>query len=213
MDQPGRRIFIADASIFGKRPALLVYDVEQRRARRVLDRSPSAMPDPWIPVVQGRAMRVFGLFSVQPGVDSIALDRNGEWLSFAAVTADALWRARAADLADERLSAAELERRVERFAPKTMSDGLSSDSAGNVYLTDPEHSAVLRLGPDRLLTTLVRDERLRWPDGLSFGPHGWLYLTCSALHQVIGRTPGQVRSRAPFQVFRFRPGAGAAPGH
>jgi sugar lactone lactonase YvrE len=213
VDPEGRRIFIADASIFGKRPGLLVYDVEQRRARRLLEGSPSVRPDAWIPVVQGRAMRVFGLFTVQPGVDSIALDRRGEWLSFGAVTADALWRARAADLSDERLAATELERRVERFAPKTMSDGLSSDSAGNVYLTDPEHSAVLRLSPDRTLTTLLRDDRLRWPDGLGFGPQGWLYLTCSALHQVIGRPPSAVRAHAPYQVFRFRPGADAPPGH
>jgi sugar lactone lactonase YvrE len=94
-----------------------------------------------------------------------------------------------------------------------MSDGLSSDAAGALYLTDPEHSALVRLGADGRLATLLRDPRLRWPDGLSFGPDGWLYVTCSALHQVIGRTPGQVRSSAPFHVFRFRPGAEAPAGH
>jgi sugar lactone lactonase YvrE len=213
VDPAGRQVFIADASIFGRRPALVVYDVERRRARRLLERAPPVMPEPWIPVVQGRPMRVFGVFTVAPGVDSIALDRNGQWLYFAAVSAGALWRVRAADLTDERLPADGLRARVERYAPKTMSDGLSSDSAGNIYITDPEHSAVLRLAPDRTLTTMVRDHGLRWPDGLSFGPGGWLYVTCSALHQVIGRPPSAVPRHAPYQVFRFRPGADAPPGH
>ena len=118
VDPEGRHVFIADASIFGKRPALIVYDVEQRRARRLLERAPPVMPGPWIPVVQGRPMRVYGLFTVAPGVDSIALDRRGEWLSFAAVTADALWRVRAADLLDERLSPADLWRAWSASRPR-----------------------------------------------------------------------------------------------
>jgi sugar lactone lactonase YvrE len=212
VDAQGRFAYIADASIFGRRPALLACDLESGRCRRLLDGHAAVLAEEWIPVVQGRTMRVFGLFSVRPGVDSIALERAGEWLYFAAVNADALWRVRAADLRDEALGAEALAARVQRFAPKTMSDGLSSDDAGSVYLTDPEHSAVLRLGADGRLTTLLRDARLRWPDGLSFGPGGWLYVTCSALHQVIGRTPGQVRASAPFHVFRFRPGAEAPAG-
>ena len=39
-----------------------------------------------MPVVQGVRMELFGLFTVRPGVDSIALDDAGEWLYFAPVT-------------------------------------------------------------------------------------------------------------------------------
>jgi hypothetical protein len=31
-----------------------------------------------------------------------------------------------------------------------------------------------------------------------------LFVTCSALHEVIGRTPGQVRAAGPFGVYRLR---------
>jgi sugar lactone lactonase YvrE len=209
----GKAVFIAEASIFAKTPALVVYDVERKRCRRVLEGAPSVLPDPYVPVVQGRSMLVFGIFAIRPGVDSIALDTNGEWLYHAAVTAGVLGRVRAADLLDEALGAEELQRRVEPFADKTMSDGLSADLQGNVYLTDLEHSSIVRLGPDRKLQTLVRDPRLRWPDGLSFGPDGWLYVTCSALHQVIGRLPSQVRAHAPYQIYRFKPGPPGVPGH
>jgi sugar lactone lactonase YvrE len=202
----GERIYVADASIFARRPALLACDTATGACRRLLAGHSAVEPEPCVPVVQGRTMRIFGLFSIQPGVDTIALDRRGEWLYFAAVTARRLHRVRARDLDDLGLSAVALAARVESFADKTMSDGATTDLAGGVYLSDLEHSAVVRLAPDGSLVTLVRDPRLRWPDGFSFGPGGWLYVTASALHQVIGRTPGQIRSAAPFQILRFRPG-------
>lgn len=206
----GRYVFIADSSMFKLDPALLVVDTESGRTRRVLAGHRSVKLEPYIPVVGGRKMRIFGIFTVMPGVDSIALDNRGN-LAFAAVTARRMYRARVADLVDEQLPADDLARRVEDFGDKPMTDGMSSDAAGNLVLTDPGHDALQLLAPDGTLTTLIRDSRLRWPDGVSFGPCGTggggadcLYVTCSALHKVIGRTPGQVRRAGPYQVFRLR---------
>lgn len=209
----GRYVFIADSSIFGLDPALLIVDTESGRIRRVLAGDRSVQAEPYVPVVGGRKMRVFGIFTVKPGVDSIALDNLGH-LDFAAVTARRMYRARVADLVDEQLPSAALASRVEDFGDKPMTDGMSSDAAGTLVLTDPGHDALQLLAPDGKLQTLMRDPRLRWPDGLSFGPCGvggsasaeasCLYVTCSALHKVIGRTPGQIRRAGPYQVFRLR---------
>lgn len=209
----GASVYIAEASIFAKRPALVVYDVATQQGRRLLERHRSVEPEPFVPVVQGRSMFVLGVFAVRPGVDSIALDEAGEWLYFAAVTHRQLFRVRTRDLRDPTLTAEALAARVEAWADKTMSDGISIDAEDGVYLSDLEHDAIVRLDSDRKRQTLVRDARLRWPDGLGFGPDGWLYVTCSALHHVIGRLPGHVRAQAPFQVFRFRPGHSRIPGH
>ncbi len=212
IDPAGETIYIADASIFAKSPAILVYDIKNRQCRRVLEKNPAVMPENFIPVVQGREMLIFGLFAIRPGVDSIALDKAGEWLYFAPVTNNYLHRIRAGYLKDVSLSEAELGRHVEDFALKTMSDGLSMDLENNIYITNPEQSAIVRLMPAGKLETLLKDDRLRWPDGLGFGPDGWLYITCSSLHQVIGKTPQFVRSHAPFQIYRFKPGAAGVPG-
>jgi sugar lactone lactonase YvrE len=209
----GRHVYIADASLFVQVPAIVDYDVAQQRARRLLQGHESVLPEKFIPVVHGARMQFYGVFAIRPGVDSIALDDAGEWLYFAPVTSRTLWRVRTADLDDESLAREVLESRVERFADKTMSDGIAIDSEGTLYLTDPEHSAIVALGQDRVLRTLVKDERLRWPDGLSFGPDGWLYVSCSALDRVILRSAEEIRAHAPYQIFRFKPGASGVPGH
>lgn len=209
----GSTIYIADASFFAQTPALLVYDVHQRKARRLLDGHPSVTAQRYTPVVQGRHMEVFGLVSIRPGVDSITLSRDGQWLYYAPITNLDLYRVRTSDLRNTRLTSAELSGRVQTYAAKTMSDGITSDRAGNIYLSDLEHSAIVLLRPDGSLQTLVQDQRLRWPDGFSFGPENWLYVTCSALHQVIGRLPGQVDAAGPYQIYRLRAPYPGVAGH
>jgi len=209
----GKFVYIAEASFFARTPALIVYDVAAKSARRVLELHPSVTAEKYTPVVQGRRMVALGLVSIRPGVDSIALDHAGEWLYFAPVTNLSLYRVRTADLRNEKLDASELAGKVETFADKTMSDGITIDSDGTLYLTDPEHSAIVALRQDKSLQTLVKDNILRWPDGFSWGPDGWLYVTCSALHQIIGSPPWTFDDHAPYQVYRFKPGGRGIPGH
>lgn len=209
----GRTIYIADASFFAKTPAVIVYDVKNRSARRVIENHESVDAEEYIPVVQGRKMVAFGLVAIRPGVDSIVLDTRGEWLYFAPVTNNYLYRIRTEDLLDIKLSKRELKTKIERFAEKTMSDGLSIDLQDNIYISDLEHSAIISMNPEGEMTTLLKDERLRWPDGFSFGPDGWLYVACSSLQHVIGRLPGSISEHAPYQIFRFQPGPQGIPGH
>ncbi len=209
----GKRIYIAESSPIAQTPAIIVYDVERRTSRRLLDRHPSVRPKNYVIDAAGRDMVVLGIYTLRIGVDSITLDRSGQWLYYAPVNGDRMYRVPTAALDDPTLPSAALAAKVEDYGPKTISDGLSSDDAGNVYLTDPEHSAVLALGPDRTLTTLIKDAKLRWPDGLSFGPDGWLYVTCSSLQHVLFVPSGHQAAHAPYHVFRFKPGGSAAPGH
>lgn len=209
----GGTIYIADASFFAKTPALLVVDVASGKARRLLQNHASVVPDRFIPVVQGRVMEAFGLVAIRPGVDTFTLSRDGTWLYYAPITSQRLYRIATAALRDPSLDDAQLAGQVETLPPKTMSDGATTDDAGQVYLSDLEHSAVIRYTPETgAMTTLIKTERLRWPDGFSFGPEGWLYVTGSSLQHVIAQPPSSVAEHAPYQIFRFQPGATAAAG-
>jgi sugar lactone lactonase YvrE len=208
----GTKVYIAEASPIRQRPALIVYDVPSGKSRRVLDGHPSVQAQDYLLQAPGRDMRAYGVYALKIPVDSIALDAKGEWLYYGPLSGDRLYRIRTADLNDETITPQDLAARVEDYGPKTISDGLTTDVAGNVYLSDPEHSAVLISTPERKLVTLVKDGRLRWPDGFSFGPDGWLYVTASDLQDVLFVGKSHLRASAPFQIFRFKPGPQGIPG-
>ncbi|MFT6030917.1 MAG: sugar lactone lactonase YvrE, partial [Oleiphilaceae bacterium] len=213
VSQDGKFVYIADASILRKNPALIVYNVERKTARRLLEGHDSVKPDYYVPVVENEKMLIFGVFAIRPGVDSIALDRQEKWLYFAPVTDTYLHRIAISDLRNTNLSPEKLTQKVERFAKKSMSDGITTDDAGNIYISDLEHTAINRISAEGKFETLLKDPKLRWPDGFSFGPGGWLYVTNSALNVVIGKPSSYIMEQGPYQILRFKPESSGYPGH
>jgi sugar lactone lactonase YvrE len=213
VDPAGRYVYIADAGVMAKRPAIVVYDTVERRAFRRLERHGSVMDKDYLVNAKGHPLILLGgLFNVHVPLDSIALDRKGEWLYYGAMANEDLFRVRAADLSDRALSDEELRRRVEVFGPKVQTDGISTDSAGNIYLTDIEHGGIAILTAERQLKTLFVDPRLRWPDGLSFGPGGYLYIADSDLPDNMMRSRGNIEANAPYYIYRLQVGQQAPAG-
>lgn len=207
----GRTVIIADTSFLRKMPAIIVYDVATGEARRVLESHPSVAAEPYVIRSDSREMKYLGgAVAMRGGVDGVAL--GSDWLYYGALSGSGLYRVALADLRDDRLLADNLARRVERISDKPMSDGMSIDAIGNIYITDVEHGAIFVVGPKQPLTTLIRSKSVRWPDALSFGPDGYLYLADSALPDVILRTREHIKAAGPYRVFRFRPGSTGVPG-
>lgn len=209
----GQTVFIADASVWRKKPAIIVYDVETRSARRVLESHASTSAQNYIIRNPIREMKFAGgIVNLKTGVDGIALDRKNEWLYYAAMNHSDIFRISVANLLDATLPLRQLENEVERFSKKPLSDGLSSDLDENIYITDVEHGAVFIVGPDRELQTLIRSSKIRWADGLSFGPDGWLYLADSAIPELVLKSKDYIKLHGPYSVYRFKPGHDSIPG-
>ena len=201
----GRTIVIADASFVAKKPALIVYDVASGNARRVLQGHPSVSAEDYLIRTHDRDMEFLGgIVALRGGVDGIAL--GPEWLYYGALSGSGLYRIRLRDLRDKNLPPGKLETLVERYSDKPLSDGLSVDTAGGVYITDVEHSAIFRVDPDEGLSTLIQSQKIRWPDALSFGPDNYLYVADSALQEVILESTDHIAAQGPYPIFRFQPG-------
>ncbi len=213
VSKDGNYVYIADASIFAQTPAIIVHSTIEKKSRRILEGHHSVVPDNYLPVVQGKKMLMGGILAVRPGVDSIALSRDGLWLYFAPVTDEFMYRIKVSDIHDADIPNKVLEEKVERFAAKTMSDGITIDNSGRIYISDIENSAINRLWPDGTLETFIKDDILRWPDGFSFGPDGWLYVTSSSLQHVIFKSQDHILSKSPYHIFRVKTDSKASSGH
>ncbi len=207
----GRTIVIADASFWLKRPALVVYDVETGDARRVLEGHRSVLAENYLIRSNDQNMEYLGgMVALRGGVDGITLGL--EWLHYGALSGSGLYRVRLKDLRNKTLPTSQLATRIERYSDKPLSDGLSSDKLGGVYVTDVEHNAIFRVGTDRNLLTLIQSSKIRWPDALSFGPDGYLYVADSALPELILKSTEHIQANGPYRIFRFQPGYEGVPG-
>lgn len=210
----GRTAVIADVSFWRKTPALVVHDIDSGRDRRVLESHASVYPQDWIVRTPAKTMVFFaGLAALKPGVDGVAIDDAGRWVYYAAMAHDSLYRVPLAALRDEALAPAAVARQIERVSDKPLSDGLSIDRVGNVLITDVEHGSVMRHRADTgALETLVRDPRIRWSDGLSHGPDGWLYIADSAIPEQMLRSKAHIATQAPYTIWRIRSDSPGTPG-
>ena len=203
-------VVIADSSVWRKNPALVIYDVETGGMRRVLEGMPPVSAENYMIRSQDRDMTFLGgIVSYRGGVDGIAL--TPDWLYFGPLSGSGLYRVRLLDLRDETLPDQHLINRVERYATKPLSDGFEVDAQGNVYVTDVEHNSIYIVDKSRDAKTLIRSNKIRWPEGVSFGPDGWLYIADSAMSELVLKSQQHIEAQAPYRVFRFQPGMASVP--
>jgi sugar lactone lactonase YvrE len=215
VDSTHGAVFVADPA-GGASAALIVVDLMTGLSRRVLEGDRSVVPEDVDLVVEGRPVEVRrpdgSLVRPRVGVNPIALDPADAWLYFGPMHGRTLYRLRTRDLLDASLSGGELARRVEAYASRPVSDGISVDRGGNVYITDLAAGALGVITADRQYRVLVADPRLSWPDAYSFGPDGYLYTVANQLHRSAALSAGEAQAEPPFPVLRVRPLAPGVPG-
>jgi sugar lactone lactonase YvrE len=206
-------VYIADINLFGKSPAVVVYNSNTGEERKLLEKDYSVYPQDWI--IRNKNNDVVflgGLFALKPGIDGLVLSSDEEYLYYGAMAHNELYRIRTAYLNDQALTDQDLSKLVESVGSKPLNDGLSIDTLNNVYITDVENNGIMRLSPDGTLVTLIKSDQIRWADGASFGGDGYLYFTDSALPDQMLRSKSHMKSAAPYYIYRFNPGIGGVPG-
>jgi sugar lactone lactonase YvrE len=170
--------------------AIVVLDLATGRARRLLADAAATQAQRTAIFVGGRSWHAV------VHADGVALDPAGEWLWFAALTGDDLFRVATSDLLDASLPRAELEARVKLVRRVGPTDGMLFGRNGRLYLGGLESSAVLELAPPDRLRTVVADPRIRWADSFAEDSAGNLYFTTSQIHLP----PSE---RGPYELWRI----------
>ncbi|MBB3938169.1 L-dopachrome tautomerase-related protein [Aureimonas phyllosphaerae] len=201
----GRHAFITDS---GAKGALVVVDLESGKAVRVLDGDPSTQVKKGLVVeADGRPLRRPDGRGVEFSADGIALSKDGRHLYWQAIKGDTLYRIETAALVAALDGTVDLSEKVEAFGRNGVADGLLiGRDSGDMYVTAPQDDAVkirdLSAGASGEPRILVEDERLRWPDTLSEGPDGTVYVTTSRIQDSAFFKP-DAPAALPTQLWRI----------
>ena len=222
VDNKNHAIYIADENVGpggdGSKGALVVIDMKTGKCRRLLEGTQSTKAENVPVVIDGKSLEVMDangkkrLLTI--GNDGIAADKNFEWLYYGPMNGTSLYRLKIADILDPSLHEQELAARVERYSDKTNNGGITIDSAGNVYSCEPEHRAIGVIPYDsKKYQRYAHDERCTWPDGLSYSPDGYMYVSDSQIAKSPLCNDGKSLNKPPYLLFRFKPLAPGRVGH
>ncbi|WP_371778344.1 L-dopachrome tautomerase-related protein [Streptosporangium subroseum] len=201
----GRTAYVTDAGM----PGLIVLDLRSGKARRVLDNDRSTTDE--------RPMYAEGKIMVGPGgkqvrihADQLEVSPDGRHLYFQPASGP-LHRVETRRLDDPSVPAAELSRHVENWVDTPSTGGTAIDAEGNIYLSDVNRLRILKITPDRRVTTLIQDPRLEWADAMWIDTEGFLWIPVAQLNRIAPFQDGTSRVRFPVHIYKMRIGVRPAP--
>jgi streptogramin lyase len=208
----GKTLILADTGLFKfTAPALIVFDIPTKTYRKLLGTHPSMRPQDWkIRTKNGTHSLGWGLVTFAVGVDGIALSPDEQWLYYATMSHDTLYRIPTAALLDAKLSESELAATIEAVGQKPQSDGITVDTQGNILITDIENGGIARMTPKGELRTLTKSHKVIWADGIVMHPDGRVLFTDSAIPAYLDPlarppSPERLKAAAPYAIYQFKP--------
>lgn len=186
--------------------SLVIVDLKAGTARRVLERDPRTKAE------LDKQIIVDGFTLVEPKTgaapqfhaDGIAFDAQKGLLYFHALTGRLLYRIKTSDLLNTTLTDKELGARIETVAETVAPDGMLEDKKGRIVLAALEKNGIYRYDPtSKKQEVLIEDQRLQWPDTMSWGPDGALYVTTSQIHRMPKFHGGKSARTEPYRLYKM----------
>jgi sugar lactone lactonase YvrE len=202
IDTHSNTAFITDSG----KGAIVVVNLTNGNARRLLEGHSSTQPEKGFKLVVDGKELIDEQTKTPPQIasDGIALDTTDGYLYYHALTGHTLYRIKTNFLTDENLNEKDLERKVEKVAQTPAPDGIIEAPDGSIYLTDLEHNAVVRWNPaTKSVEQILTDKRLMWPDTLSWGPAGRLYVTTSQIEKMTRFNNGKSTRTEPYKLWEI----------
>lgn len=214
VDNDNGFVYIADSGIRCDplKGALMVYNYNTGAVRRILDGDVLTQDQAGY-TFQIHGRNVLKNTPMRTGADGIALSGDKQTLFWTNLTGDKLYRVPTALLRDFATPEATIKAAVQQQTLPSNTDGLTADRNGNLYLTALRLNGVLKRDAAGAVTTLFSDNAISWPDTLSWGPDGSLYMVSNHLHLWVDGdmnydTPNAVPN---FRIYKFKGTQGAKP--
>ncbi|WP_395373972.1 L-dopachrome tautomerase-related protein [Marinicella sp. W31] len=189
LDQKRHRAIIADMTQIDLKsdpiPAFVVVDLKTGKAKRMAEKHPSLMPE-----------KKGGL-----ALNPITISPDYETVYFGPMHGRTLYQVPADSFNG---NTSQVTENITVYGPKPYSDGISIDHDGNVYITDIENNVLgvtTSLGYTQI-ASLPKGQS--WPDGLSFGPDGYVYATVNQMDRSSALNNGIEEGKKPYMVVKIK---------
>ncbi|MGA2715897.1 MAG: L-dopachrome tautomerase-related protein, partial [Bryobacteraceae bacterium] len=184
--------------------ALIVVDLKTGQARRLLANSTKTKAVPGrTPVIDGRkVVRPDGSIPVV-NADGIEISPDHAWLYFCNPYGGFLWQVSVDDLLNEKLDESALDKRVKNDGPLIPVGGILMLPSGNLLLSDVEKHAIELRTQDGKLTMLRQSKLLDWPDAMSLGADGKVYVAAAQANRRPQNNGGKDDTHLPFRILSF----------
>ncbi|APU11566.1 hypothetical protein A5M85_15120 [Cellulophaga lytica] len=190
----------------GSKAAFIIVDMKTGKTRRVLEGTRTTKPENTPTVINGKHLAVNGK-DLLIGNDGITADANFEYIYYGPLNGPKIYRIKTLDLVNETFTDADLDAKIETYSNKPNNGGMSIDKEGNIYLTALETKSVaVVLAKDRSVKTMVQDQNMVWPDGVSYNhTDGYMYVSAAQVNKGAVFNNGKSIATPPFYIFRFKP--------
>jgi hypothetical protein len=196
VDRVNGWVYLADLA----NPGILAVELATNTVRR-FGSHPSLQPEAEASmVINGQAI-MFGGKPANVGINPITLSADGETIFFGAMNGNS-WYHVPARLFRSGASDQIIAESIQRIGNKPVSDGATTDRSGNHYFTNLNQNGLDILSAAGNLAPLVRDARFDWPDNVSLGANGWLYVVVNQLHKTPAFSGSTDLGQAPYYIYR-----------
>lgn len=186
IDHKNHAVYFTDSQVGG----IVVLDLNTNEVRRVLANHYSTLTEVDKIVIEGYE-RKHPVHS-----DGIELDPDGKYLYYCSLMGKNIYRIPVSSLLDQNISDTMLGAKVEKYAQTGANDGIIFNKKGELFLSSLEKNAISKINKRGILTEVIQDEAIKWPDSFAFDTHGNLYFTTSQIH-----LPKEKRST--YKIFKL----------
>lgn len=215
VDNDAGVVYISDSGIFCNplKGGILVYDIKANKAKRVLSAPEFVNDEAFTFQIHGRDVLKAKDGKPNPmktGADGIALSGDKKTLYWTNLTGNRLLSLPTALIRDFSQSEDAVKKavKVEATLPSN-TDGMTADREGNLYMTALTLNGLMkRDAKTGQVNTFVSHNDISWPDTLSWGPKGSLYLVSNHLHLWVDGDMDFDKPAVPnFRIYRMNVGA------
>ena len=215
VDNDAGVVYISDSGIFCNplKGGILVYDIKSNKAKRVLSAPEFVNDEAFTFQIHGRDVlkaKDGKPNGMKTGADGIALSGDKQTLYWTNLTGNRLLSLPTALIRDFGKTEDDVKKavKVEATLPSN-TDGMTADRAGNLYMTALSLNGLTkRDAKTGQVSTFVTHDDISWPDTLSWGPKGSLYLVSNHLHLWVDGDMDFDKPKVPnFRIYRMNVGA------